>query len=255
MDEDVATTSDRLRRLRRSYEKDVLREEDLAPDPFAQFQRWFDDARDVGLIEPNGVVLATSTPEGVPSARTVLLKGLDTGFVLYTHHTSRKGREMLANPRASLVVPWFAMDRQVVVLGTVEQVSREESRTYFESRPHDSQVGAWASEQSEVLPDRAALEARFAEAAARWPEGSRRAVARALGRVPRRARDGRVLAGPTLAAARPAALPACGRRVGAGASRPLTGRLPGTRPTWAVRCVDPKAEGLLASAPVTGARR
>lgn len=163
----------RLAALRRSYERSQLVEDDLAADPMTQFAGWFDDAVAAGLSEPNAMVLATAAPDGAPSARTVLLKGLDErGFVLFTNHGSRKGREMLANPRAALTFPWFEMDRQVVVCGEVEEVDREAAAAYFAGRPHGSQVGAWASEQSSVLPDRAALEARFAELSRRWPEGT-----------------------------------------------------------------------------------
>ncbi|MBX9243957.1 pyridoxamine 5'-phosphate oxidase [Actinotalea ferrariae] len=163
----------RLAALRRSYERSRLLEADLAPDPFTQFQRWFDEAVEAGLTEPNAMVLATAAPDGTPSARTVLLKGFDErGFVLFTNHGSRKGREMLANPRASLTFPWFEMDRQVVVCGDVEQVEREVAAEYFASRPHGSRIGAWASEQSSVVPDRATLDERFAELSRRWPEGT-----------------------------------------------------------------------------------
>lgn len=162
----------RLAALRTSYARSTLDPADLAPEPIAQFQRWFDDAVDGGLTEPNAMVLATAAPDGTPSARTVLLKGVDErGFVLFTNTGSRKGVEMLANPRASLVFPWFEIDRQVVVVGEVEPVDRGISEVYFHSRPHDSQIGAWASGQSTVLPDRAMLERRFAELAERWPDG------------------------------------------------------------------------------------
>lgn len=163
----------RLAALRRSYERSSLDEADLAPDPVTQFQRWFDDAVDAGIVEPNAMVLATATADGVPSSRTVLLKAVDErGFVLYTNHGSRKGREMLANPRASLTFPWQEMDRQVIVHGEVEQVDRDATEAYFRSRPHGSQVGAWASEQSAVVESRAALDARYDEMAARWPDGA-----------------------------------------------------------------------------------
>lgn len=163
----------RLAALRRSYARATLGESDLSADPFTQFQRWFDDAVDGGLTEPNAMVLATAGPDAAPSARTVLLKAVDErGFVLFTNHGSRKGREMLANPRASLVFPWFEIDRQVVVVGRVEQVERAASAAYFASRPHDSRLGAWASEQSSVLPDRRTLDDRFAELMRRWPPGS-----------------------------------------------------------------------------------
>ncbi|WP_225753732.1 pyridoxamine 5'-phosphate oxidase [Actinotalea sp. Marseille-Q4924] len=162
-----------LAALRRSYERDVLVEDDVDPDPVVQFRRWFDDAVAAGLLEPNAMVLATADVHGVPSARTVLLKGLDErGFVLYTNHLSRKGRELRANPRASLVFPWFEIDRQVVVCGDVEEVDRADTEEYFRSRPHGSRLGAWASEQSAVVPDRAALEERYAELERRYPHGA-----------------------------------------------------------------------------------
>ncbi|WP_182111643.1 MULTISPECIES: pyridoxamine 5'-phosphate oxidase [unclassified Actinotalea] len=163
----------RLAALRRSYERSRLDEADVAPDPVTQFLRWFDDAVTAGLAEPNAMVLATAAPDGTPSSRTVLLKGVDErGFVLFTHRGSRKGREMLDNPRASLTFPWFEMDRQVVVRGDVHEVDRAETAAYFTSRPHESQVAAWASAQSTVLADRAELDGRFAELALRWPPGT-----------------------------------------------------------------------------------
>lgn len=161
----------RLAALRRSYARSALTEADLAADPFTQFHTWFDDAVAAPLTEPNAMVLATASPDGVPSGRTVLLKEVDErGFVLYTNHGSRKGREMLANPHASLVFPWFEMDRQVVVCGTVEQVDRPTTDAYFATRPYDSQVGAWASPQSTVVPGREALDRSFAEQLDRWPQ-------------------------------------------------------------------------------------
>lgn len=163
----------RLAALRRSYRRSGLDVGDLAPDPVSQFHRWFDDAVQGGLMEPNAMVLATATPDGTPSARTVLLKGLDErGFVLFTNRDSRKGTEMRANPAASLVFPWFEIDRQVVVAGHVAEVSREESAAYFASRPHDSRLGAWASRQSTVVADRRELDEAYAAARERWPEGS-----------------------------------------------------------------------------------
>lgn len=163
----------RLAELRRSYERASLDVGDLDPDPFAQFHRWFDDAVTAGLLEPNAMVLATAAADGAPSARTVLLKALDErGFVLFTNHGSRKGRDMLANPRASLVFPWFEIDRQVVVTGSVEQVDRSATEDYFRSRPHGSRLGAWASEQSSVIASRAVLEERYADAERRWPPGA-----------------------------------------------------------------------------------
>jgi pyridoxamine 5'-phosphate oxidase len=162
-----------LAALRRSYEAGELLEEQVDPDPLVQFRRWFDDAVGAGLLEPNAMVLATADADGAPSARTVLLKGLDDrGFVLFTNHGSRKGRQMRENPRASLVFPWFEMDRQVVVVGDVEEVDRAETEEYFRSRPYGSRLGAWASEQSTVIPDRSVLEERYAALEQAYPEGA-----------------------------------------------------------------------------------
>ena len=155
--------------LRRTYQAGGLAEEDLAPTWLAQLRLWLDDAVAAGLTEPNAVVLATATPSGVPSARTVLLKGLDErGLVVFTNHTSRKGRELAANPRASLVVPWVDLERQVVVDGTVERVDPSETAMYFRSRPRGSQLGAWASRQSTVLASREVVTQRRAELGRRW---------------------------------------------------------------------------------------
>jgi pyridoxamine 5'-phosphate oxidase len=157
--------------LRRSYAAEPLLETDLAPDPVEQFRRWFAEVSrlpDV-LPEPNAMVLATADEQGRPSARTVLLKGLDDrGFVLFTNHGSRKGQEALANPFASLVFPWIPVERQVVVVGAIERLPREESAAYFRSRPRGSQLGAWASRQSTVVPDRAALEEARAQVEERF---------------------------------------------------------------------------------------
>lgn len=154
--------------LRRGYRAAGLSEEDLAPSWDEQFRVWFADARE--LREPNATVLATADAQGRPSGRTVLLKGYDArGFVLFTNLTSRKARDVAANPYASLVFPWHDLERQVVVAGTAEQVDAEESAAYFRSRPRGSQLGAWASRQSTVIPSRAVLEERWARLEARWP--------------------------------------------------------------------------------------
>ena len=148
--------------LRREYGRAGLSEDELAPTWLAQFARWFDEAS--ALTEPNAVVLATASADGAPSARTVLLKAYDErGLVVFTNLTSRKAREVSANPRATLLFPWVELERQVVVEGAVEQVSREQTAAYFRSRPRGSQIGAWVSHQSSVLPDRDALERRRAE--------------------------------------------------------------------------------------------
>lgn len=157
--------------LRRRYEAGELREDAVAADPITQLRRWLDDAIDYGIAEPNAMVLATATPDGIPSARTVLLKGLDErGLTFYTNYTSAKARAIEANPRAEVVFPWHAMQRQVRVHGTVSRVSREESAAYFATRPRESQLGAWASEQSRVVPDRATLDMAYTELAERWAD-------------------------------------------------------------------------------------
>lgn len=149
--------------LRRSYTLGALDEGAVAPDPIAQFSRWFDDALRAEITEPNAMTVATATRAGVPSARIVLLKGFDArGFVFYTNYESAKGRELAENPVAALVFHWAALQRQVRVTGAVERVSREESDAYFQSRPRGSRLGAWASAQSTVLAGRAPLEARMA---------------------------------------------------------------------------------------------
>jgi pyridoxamine 5'-phosphate oxidase len=156
--------------MRREYRHfDTLDAADLTPDWVTQFGRWFADAVALGLVEPNAMVLATADARGRPSARTVLLKEYDArGFTLFTNYGSRKGGEALANPYASLVFPWIAMHRQVVVCGRIEAVAREETVAYFARRPRGAQLGAWASPQSAVLPDRGALDARMAEVATRF---------------------------------------------------------------------------------------
>src|SRR3954467_54041 len=130
----------------------------------SQLARWFADAAAADLHEPNAVVLATATPDGRPSARTVLLKAFDErGLTVFTNYTSRKGRELTANPYASLVVPWVDLQRQVIACGPVERVTAEESAAYFRSRPRGAQLSAWASRQSSVIPSRDDLVRRRAE--------------------------------------------------------------------------------------------
>jgi pyridoxamine 5'-phosphate oxidase len=163
----------RLAALRRSYAGSGLAESQLAADPFEQFAVWLSDADAAGLTEPNAMVLASVGADAVPSARTVLLKDFDArGFVFFTNYTSRKAIELTASPGASLVFPWYDLERQVVVVGQARLVERPESEAYFRSRPRDSQLGAWASYQSSVLAGRQELEERYAELAARWPDGT-----------------------------------------------------------------------------------
>lgn len=155
--------------MRRSYEQAQLDVSGLAQTPEAQFSRWLDDAVAAQLPDANAMVLSTADTTGAPSSRTVLLKGFDAqGFTFFTNLGSRKGRELAANPQASLLFPWYALERQVIVIGTVTAVARDEVAAYFSSRPRGSQLGAWASRQSTVVPDREALEGAYAEAGQRW---------------------------------------------------------------------------------------
>lgn len=150
-----------------------LAEEMLAEDPMDQFAAWLADAVAVPLPEPTAMVLATISASGQPRARTVLLKHHDSGgFTFYTNRTSRKATDMAEVPRASLVFPWYPMHRQVIIEGSVAALSTEESEPYFHSRPHGSQVGAWASRQSSVIGSRAELDDRYADLERRWPEGT-----------------------------------------------------------------------------------
>jgi pyridoxamine 5'-phosphate oxidase len=163
--------------MRKQYRADGLTETELADDPYEQFARWFAEAVKAAsngeLAEPNAMVVSTAGADAVPSSRTVLLKGYDQrGFVFFSNHGSRKGRELEANPYASLLFPWHSIARQVIIAGPVRRVSADETAAYFHSRPHGSQLGAWASEQSRVVPSRTSLEERYAEVAARWPEGT-----------------------------------------------------------------------------------
>ena len=159
--------------LRKEYARESLTERDVDPDPIRQFMRWFDQARAAELLEPNAMALATATPDGHPSVRMVLLKAVDDrGFVFFTDYRSRKGRELEANPHASLAFWWDALQRQVRVEGTVSRVSVDESLWYFTSRPHGSKVGAWASMQSAVLNAREALEREVIRLMEKFPEGT-----------------------------------------------------------------------------------
>jgi pyridoxamine 5'-phosphate oxidase len=148
--------------LRSDYALAGLNEKDLARDPFRQFEKWFQEAEAAKIREPNAMVLSTADGDARPSSRTVLLKGLDgRGFVFYTSYESRKGRALERNPLASLLFPWIALERQVIVEGPVAKVAREESETYFHSRPRPSQLAAWAAQQSSIVTGRAALDDGF----------------------------------------------------------------------------------------------
>lgn len=156
--------------LRREYMLAGLSEEELAVDPIEQFTRWFTQAQQGGIIEPNAAVLATATAQAQPSARTILLKAVDArGFSFFTSYESRKGRELAENPRATLVFPWIALERQVIVSGAITRLSRAESETYFNLRPRGSRLAAWASRQSSELSGREELEARLRDLETQYP--------------------------------------------------------------------------------------
>jgi len=160
-----------LAALRAEYELGGLDETELAPDPLTQFSRWFEEARAAGLVEANAMVLGTVGPDGTPASRTVLLKGVDDGFVFFTNYSSRKGTELAADPRCSLLFGWYGLQRQIRVEGTAARVTREETESYFATRPRDSQLGAWASPQSEEVGSRAELDAAYAAVVERFGEG------------------------------------------------------------------------------------
>ena len=155
--------------LRQSYERGALDAADLPADPFDLFAAWFAEAQEVGTREPNAMTLATASASGAPSARVVLLKGVDHGFCFYTNRDSRKGTELAANPQAALVWWWPELERQVRVEGRVEWVEDETADAYFASRPRGSRIGAWASPQSRPVPDRRTLEVLAAEMDAEHP--------------------------------------------------------------------------------------
>ena len=157
--------------MRKDYALAGLDEADLDADPMGQFARWFAEAQAADVPEPNAMTLATASPEGVPAARIVLLKGFDTrGFVFYSNYESPKGRDLAQNPRAALTFYWAALERQVRISGIAERVDREESRTYFDSRPLGSRLGASLSRQSAVIPGRHVLEEEFARLHAAYVE-------------------------------------------------------------------------------------
>jgi pyridoxamine 5'-phosphate oxidase len=142
-------------------------------DPIRQVQKWLDDARAAGVKEPTAMTLATATAAGNPSARMVLLKGIDhRGFLFYTNYLSRKGRELAKNPRAALVLYWPALDRQIRITGRVSKLSAAESDEYFNSRPAGSRFSAAVSPQSAVIPSRAALEQKLAKLKAEYPDAA-----------------------------------------------------------------------------------
>ena len=173
MNRDPAST--KIQDMRQRYERAGIDITDLAECPIAQFQAWFSQIIDAGNVpEPNAMILATADADGVPSARTVLLKGgLDQdAFWFFTNHTSNKGQDLAVNPHAGLVFLWKEWERQVSVRGIVARLPESENQAYFQSRPYESQIGAWTSRQSAEIPDRAHLEDRDARLRKRFPEGS-----------------------------------------------------------------------------------
>ncbi|WGL51985.1 pyridoxamine 5'-phosphate oxidase [Nocardioides sp. BP30] len=158
-----------LAAAREEYSRGGLSESDLAPDPVGMFERWYVEARDAGVREPNAMVVATTDPDGAPSARFVLLKGFDErGFVFYTNQASRKGQALAAEPRIALLFPWHDLERQVRVEGVAESLSRAEVEAYFAVRPRGSQLGAWASHQSRPVAGREELEQAYADVERRF---------------------------------------------------------------------------------------
>ncbi len=153
-----------LENLRKDYRAEKLSEKDEKSNPIEQFDHWFDEALKSGIYEPNAMTLATASTDGKPAARIVLLKGFNQdGFVFYTNYLSRKGKELAKNPVVALVFFWPELERQVRIEGTIEKVSKETSEKYFQSRPKESQIGALASPQSQVIEDRSLLEKNWKE--------------------------------------------------------------------------------------------
>jgi len=160
-----------LENLRKEYKKGTFTEEDVNKDPFEQFKIWFDEAVSSGeFMMPNAMTLATASSSGKPSARIVLLKGYDEkGFVFYTNYKSRKGKDLSLNPFASLLFYWDKLERQVRIEGRVHKVTKYQSEEYFKTRPYESRLGAWASNQSSVIKDRTVLENSFSKLAEIYP--------------------------------------------------------------------------------------
>jgi pyridoxamine 5'-phosphate oxidase len=156
--------------IRREYMLAGLSEGDLEPNALGQFQKWFQETLQAGVVEPNAAVLATADASGTPSARLILVKGIDDrGFSFFTNYESRKGRELAQNPKAALVFPWIELERQVCITGSISRLSREEAAAYFKVRPRGSRLSAWASKQSQVIRSRAELEERVKQLERQYP--------------------------------------------------------------------------------------
>ena len=148
-----------ISKLRQNYSLQTLSVKDILHNPIEQFAKWFQEAMDSQILEPNAFTLATANKEGKPSARTLLLKGFDKeGFVFFTNYESRKAEDLLQNPKAAMLFTWLDLQRQIRIEGDIEKVSQEESEEYFQSRPRGSQIGAWSSPQSQTIESREVLE-------------------------------------------------------------------------------------------------
>jgi pyridoxamine 5'-phosphate oxidase len=158
-----------LAAARESYTRSGLTEGDLAADPFEQFERWYAEARDAGIVEPNAMVVSTVSPDGAPSSRTVLLKGFSAdGFTFFTNTASRKGEDLAADPRCAVLFPWHPLDRQVRIDGLARELPRADVEAYFAQRPRGSQLGAHASHQSRVVSGREELAAAYDQVEAQF---------------------------------------------------------------------------------------
>lgn len=161
-----------LENMRNEYSKGGLKRENLNDDPFLQFDHWFSEAKEAGLNEPNAMSLSTVNSKGQPSLRTVLLKHFDhKGFVFYTNYNSRKAKEIQENPNVAILFPWLGLERQVKICGKATKTSLSESVKYFASRPRNSQIGAWVSEQSKMIESRMFLQMKFEELKYKFKEG------------------------------------------------------------------------------------
>ncbi len=150
--------------IRRDYAHESLSEEQVSPDPVQQFSKWWDEALNAKIDEVNAMTLATASPDGLPSARIILLKGFgQEGFIFFSNYESYKGRQLAENPKACLVFFWKELERQVRITGLVQKITPGESDTYFRSRPESSRIGTWASPQSQVIEDRHWLDSRFTD--------------------------------------------------------------------------------------------
>lgn len=158
--------------FRKEYSAKGLHREDLGSDPIQLFQRWFQQATELNIPEPNAMTLATLAPDGFPSQRTVLLKAFDQkGFTFFTNYQSRKAQHIDANPKVCLLFPWVTLERQIIIQGTAEKISTAESLKYFMTRPRESQIGAWVSNQSEVITSKKILLQKFEEIKSKFQDG------------------------------------------------------------------------------------